>query len=91
MPQVSTLLGYLIVASVSGSLGFLLGAILTSGKVSALYLRLQEAELKISQQGGMLDDLSRALRSFAEGNHEGPLDQSSDKAVREALDLIERK
>ena len=62
MISIGLILAFMVVALLSGTVGLLLGGMLASSKVGALYDRVDRAEAAHRAQTELLDDLSEALR-----------------------------
>jgi hypothetical protein len=56
------LLGYLVIAGIGGSAGFLLGALLGLSRIGALHARLASHEQALAARQQRLADLGEAVR-----------------------------
>jgi len=73
---------FLTVAALAASLGFLIGGILRSGKISDLYRRLELSDEAAYDQAQMISELSDALRLVLFEMEADPEHQPKDESIR---------
>lgn len=90
MMSISLILGFVAVALVSGTFGLVLGGMLASSKVSALYERLDRTEAAHRAQAQLLDDLGEALRTLVDDIAKSKTGNFSEEGSQHARKILAR-
>jgi len=83
------LLGIFLIAAISGTIGFISGAMMASSKIDQLHSRLDHAEFALRQQSEVMHDLGKALTTLLR-ELDGKLSPATHEAVSVARAALAR-